>query len=241
MKYKILTLLILIFLGISKVPAQFKQDVSTIDYSKLSINGITISKSIIDSIQTQTKKKFELLKFYHWRDSIIDTTNYGYWDTISNGIVIKGLDPDIANYILDKYSELLSSEDNFIYLTNLVIKEIFLIKNHYKTKRFVDFAIIKAKNQYEAIKIVGTESLNYDISNQKIIDKLKYWDSSMGLKIWYMDQNRIESKILNLPKNLKKLAKEIDEFSPDAKKHYGSLEVMIENCLKQNELLLLWE
>ena len=56
-----------------------------------------------------------------------------------------------------------------------------------------------------------------------------------------MDQNRIESKILNLPKNLKKLAKEIDEFSPDAKKHYGSLEVMIENCLKQNELLLLWE
>lgn len=56
MKYKILTLLILIFLGISKVPAQFKQDVSTIDYSKLSINGITISKSIIDSIQTQTKK-----------------------------------------------------------------------------------------------------------------------------------------------------------------------------------------
>ena len=212
MRSKILSFLILSFIFQIKVYGQTKLKTQGGDgdprvNEKVSINGIDIQKGILKYLEFQTKRKFEPLKFYEWKDSIIDTTNYGHWDTISHGVFFKNIEGKLAKNIQYKY----------------------------------DIAIIKASNQFEAVKRAGANSLNYDITNDEIIEKLKKWDSEFGLKITIIDKNIIQASILNKPQDIIKLANEIDEFSPDAKKHYGSLEVMIVNCLKQNELLLWWD
>lgn len=240
MRSKILSFLILSFIFQIKVYGQTKLKTQGGDgdprvNEKVSINGIDIQKGILKYLEFQTKRKFEPLKFYEWKDSIIDTTNYGHWDTISHGVFFKNIEGKLAKNIQYKYSSGLNADGLYIYLTN------FNLEIGIPTTAFYDIAIIKASNQFEALKRVGTNSLNYDITNDEIIEKLKKWDSEFGLKITIIDKNIIQASILNKPQDIIKLANEIDEFSPDAKKHYGSLEVMIVNCLKQNELLLWWD
>mgnify|MGYP000058812300 CR=1 FL=1 len=235
MQYKIFTLFILSFFTISKVSSQDIEDVSTIDRSKLLVNGITISKSIVDSIQTQTNKKFEPLKFYHWKDSIIDTTNYGHWDSTIHGIYVKRINEGFAREIFDQFYAPVVREGNYIYLTHLDFDSSL-------KETYYDIAIVRAENQFEVLKRVETQAPNYDISNQKIIDKLKEWDKEVNFKMVVADEDRFEALMLNKPKDLKKFAQEVYEFCPDViDQGYGSMKDMLKDYKENNYFWLWWD
>lgn len=228
------TLILLYFIGVGSVAAQYHEDVSTIDRSKLLVNGITISKSIIDSIQTWTNKTFEPLKFYHWKDSFVDAISYGHYDSTWHGIVIHDINESIAREIFNLQYQKITREGNYLYLTHF----------HYdkEMESLYDIAIVQAKNQFEVIKRVETRAPNYDISNQKIIDKLKIWDKEVSFKILVVDNNRVEAFMLNKPKDLKKFAQEIYEFCPEViDTGYGSMETMLKDYKENNYFWLRWD
>ncbi len=202
------------------------------DYDKIILNGLTVSKAIVTEIETKTNKVFVPLKFFHWKDSIIDTTNYGHWDSTSHGIIIKDLYENEAKAIFNIYYARSTGEGNYIYLTHLHFDSL----NH----SFFDIAIVQAKNQLEAVKRVGTSSKNYDVSNEKVLEKLESWNHKINYKIMVIDVNRIEGYLLSNPLSMKKFTEEIYEFCPDViDKGYGTMDAMIK-YYEVNKYFWLW-
>ena len=216
-----------------QVSAQHKEPVHLIDYSKLSVNGITISKAIVDSIQAQTGKVFEPMKFYHWKDSFVDSFNYGHYDSTWHGIILHDLNEAMAREIFNTYYPGITKEGNYLYLTHLHFDS--------SNKSLFDIAIVKAANQFDIVKRVGTQAINFDISNEKIIEKLKKWHSEANFKIVVVDNDRVEAIMLIKPENLKRFVKEIYEFSLEWMDIGVNYEAMLKDCKENNYFWLRWD
>jgi len=225
MKYRFLIIIITLLALYSKINAQ--------DTSK-SINGVVVSKYMIEDIQKLTGKPALNLKFYYWQDSFVDAFSYGYYDTVSHGIYFKGINEKLANKIFNMYYHPCIGKGNYIYMTHYNFDSAL--------GAFYDIAIIKAADQYEAIKMVATAGINYDIKTKDIIEKIRKWDAEVGLLISVIDYNRIGGSIQTKPKDLKKLTKEISEFCPDViDKGYGSLKKMRKDYKERQYFWLWWE
>ena len=202
------------------------------DKDPITVNGITISKLHLDAIQALTVKEFEPLKFYQWKDSIIDTTNYGHWDSTMHGLIMFDVPEAEARTIFNDFYNKIIYEGNYLYLTHLYFDSL---KNSY-----FDIAIVKVETQYDVVKRVGTQSKNHDISNEQVIEKLKEWDKKVRFKIMVVDVDRIEAYMGNEAWNVKKFAREVSEFCPDIiDQGYGSLDAMIKDY-KANKYFWLW-
>ena len=201
------------------------------DHQKI-FNGVIISESYLASMEARTNKKFEPLKFYHWKDSIIDTTNYGHWDSVSHGIMIRRVSETMAREIFKEFISKIKVEGNYIYLTH---RQLDSLKRPY-----FDIAIVQAKTQFDVVKRVGTHTLNYDISNEKVIEKLKAWDKRIQLEIVVADNDRIEAKIKNELTDNKKLAEEVSEFCPDVTENGNDSIEKLMNVYKTKHYLELW-
>jgi len=225
---KILLIIFVLFSFISSGQQTLDED------TKVSLNGILISKKYVKTIQNKTGRTFEDLKFYQWKDSIIDTTNYGHYDTLSHGIVFNSIDEQLAREIFNSLRKKITAEGNYIFLTYLAFDSLH--------QPLFDIAIVQAKTQFDVVQRFGTQSLNYDIKTKDIIDKLEKWDKLYHLVIVVVDINRVEANIINDILLMKKLTKEVAEFCPDViEKTYGNLEAMTEDYYNRKYLWLWWE
>ena len=241
MRSKILSFLILSFIFQIKVYGQAKhgskgeEGMPPNGYEKMSINGIKINKNTLERLQFKTKRNAEPLKFYQWKDSIIDTTNYGYWDTISYGIVFKNIEGIWARGIQDQYASGIDGDSLYIYLTNL---RVDTLKNS-----LYDIAISKAVTQFDVLKKVGTNSKNQDISNEQILKNLKLWNEENHFEIIAIDKNRIEVS-LHKPYwqkqwDVEKFVNQLYELWPEVvDSSYGSKQKMVDYLISHKNFVL---
>lgn len=202
-------------------------DVPSIGIDTITIHGLTIFKSTADKLRNETKRNFEPIIFYEWKDSIIDTTNYGYWFPLSKGIVHKNISENWARSVQNRFFVgMLKREGLYFFLTNLHADS---------TKKILyDLAIVKAKSQFDALKKVGTNSKNQDIKNEEIIKNLKLWNEENYFKVTAIDKNLIEITLLRQPSNVEKFVNQIYEVWPSVvDSSYGSKQQMID-YLKTN-------
>lgn len=193
----------------------------------ITIHGLTIFKSTADKLREETKRNFEPIIFYEWKDSIIDTTNYGYWFSLSQGIVLKNISENWARSVQNRFFiGMLKREGLYFFLTNFHTDST--------QKILYDLAIVKAKSQFDAIKKVGINSKNQDIKNEEIIENLKLWNEENHFKITAIDKNQIEITLWSQPGNIEKFVYKIYKSWPSVvDSSYGSKLEMIE-YLKTN-------
>jgi len=205
---------------------------TTNDDSKIQINGMLISKTYLNQISRKSNVEFEDLVFYTWKDSIVDTFNYSHIDSFVYGVVFKKVDEKTAWKIFNKFHKMIEAEGNYLYLTHISFDS---------TKNLCyDLAILTAKNQFEAVKIVGTNGLNYDISNEKVIEKLKVWHKDVKFVITVIDYNRVEAYMKRKPKNLETFTSEIVEFCPDIIGTGYTSEAEMSKAYREKEYFWIW-
>jgi hypothetical protein len=95
--------------------------------------------------------------------------------------------------------------------------------------------ILKLEDQYEILRLLKVDGVNYDIDTDALIAKLSQWDKLYGLHIYGADMNTVEVDFDNLPDDLDSFAKEICEFCPDCEDPQE-----ISRELKKSETLFLW-
>ena len=104
--------------------------------------------------------------------------------------------------------------------------------------------IIKGSDQFDILKVQQTNGDNYDISNEKVISKLKDWHRRYPFIIIGADYDWVELSFCAMPngKELKRLAKEIDKFCPDiVEQGTGTINGLIEEMKETGKLFLWWD
>ena len=199
----------------------------------VSMNGVEISKPLLDTLETYSLQKAQPMKFYTWKDSMVDTTDYSHLDSFYTGIVFSDLASDSAYYLFNQYSESVKEEGNFLFLNNLDFRNGTVI---------YDVVILKAESAYDVINIVGTQAPNYGIGTNDIIERLKLWDNQVHFNFTVIDYDRVEAYMEQLPPDLKKFTKEIYEFCPDViDQGYGSMKDMIKNYKEDKYFWMWWD
>lgn len=104
-----------------------------------------------------------------------------------------------------------------------------------------EYALIKAKDQFDIIRLRGTGGHNYDISNDSLLIRLQDWHKRYNLEILGADADWVEAKITNIPKNeLNSFAQEVYLLCPDiAEGGIGDTEDLVQE-LKETKTLYLW-
>ncbi|MFM9945520.1 MAG: DUF4253 domain-containing protein [Bacteroidia bacterium] len=204
-------------------------------HDTISIHGLKIFKITADELRYKTRRNFEPITFYEWKDSIIDTTNYGYWFPLSQGIVLKNISENWARSVHNQfYNGMLKVQGLYFFLTNLHTDS---------TKNILyDLAILKANSQFEAVKQVGTNSKNQDIKNEQIIKNLKLWNEENHFKITAIDKNRIEITLWAQPGNIEKFVNQLFEVWPEVvDSSYGLKQQMVDYLKSHKNFILKFE
>ena len=141
-------------------------------------NGLDISSTLLAEIQSKTKKKILPLNREIWNyDRNGNEDNY----VIDEGIYFDFVDEITAHDIFNKYSKQVSSNGNYLFLTEMDFDDSY--------NTYYDVVILKCSSQFDLVKLVGTNGMNYDVYNQDIIDKLTEWHNQVGFEIVVVDDN----------------------------------------------------
>ncbi|MBT2691602.1 DUF4253 domain-containing protein [Bacillus sp. ISL-55] len=105
-------------------------------------------------------------------------------------------------------------------------------------------AIIPGSDQFDILRFQQTNGDNYDISNERVISKLKDWYRRYPFIIIGSDYDWIEANFEVFPegKALKAFATEIYKFCPDiVEQGSGSINGLIEEMRETRKLILWWD
>ncbi|PIB38338.1 DUF4253 domain-containing protein [Maribacter sp. 4G9] len=233
-------IIILFFLSISLTSCNgFSQQKSSADkkvkivsnLSEADKNGLNISSQLLVEIQSKTKKKPQPLKWEIWK--------YGREGNEENYIIDKGvffgfIDESTAHDIFRTYREQVVSEGNYLFLTKMDFDDSY--------NTYYDVVILECKNQFELVKLIGTDGINYDVYNDEIINKLEDWNNEIGFEIVVVDAARVHAYMGNLPADINSFAKDVYDFCPDViDQGYSSMEEMITDYQNNRYFWLWWD
>lgn len=84
-------------------------------------------------------------------------------------------------------------------------------------------------SKFDLVREMGTAGINYDITNEDVIDKLTEWDEAYGIDIEDVAHDRLVVKFQSLPEDLDELASDIYDFCPDViEQHFGCMDDLVD-------------
>lgn len=111
-------------------------------------------------------------------------------------------------------------------------------KPHIKDYKYI-FAI-KTDDKFDILRAFETDGINYDITNDDIINRLLEWDKLHGVTIEGVALDFVDVQFKYITKDLGEFAKELYEFCPDCvDQGLGSLDEL-EECLDMFHRAFLW-
>ena len=76
-------------------------------------------------------------------------------------------------------------------------------------------AVLRAGDQFAALRTMGTNGWNYDLSPEKVLSKVREWDRVYGLDIVGAGNDWVEAEFKRRPRNMRAFAEEVYKFCPD--------------------------
>lgn len=194
-------------------------------------NGLKISSDLLNKIQATIKK--EALPFSRevWKyDKEGNEENY----TIKNGVYFDFVDEITAHNVFLEFKDQVKSEGNYLFLTELDFDDSY--------SSFYDIVILKCSDQFELVKLIGTNGINYNRYNDDVLKQLKAWHEDLGFEVVVVDHSRIHAYMSKKPSDIGKFAQEVYDFCPDViDQGYSSMEEMISDYKSNNYFWLWWD
>lgn len=201
----------------------------------MSLNGIGISSDLLEEIERQAGKKFEPRKQAHWVEDTTSQRGFNKADSIVPGIQISFVNDLVARAIVRENLSAFQQAGYYIYLTNLRFDKLYW-NSHY------DIAVIKCRNQFELVKLIGTSGVNYDVTNEEVVKTLELWHRASPFLIIGADEDMIEADFLKLPADLNKFAEAVANFCPDViEQGAGSQKALVEHFESKKAFWLWWD
>ncbi|MFG6103113.1 DUF4253 domain-containing protein [Leptothoe sp. EHU-05/26/07-4] len=105
-----------------------------------------------------------------------------------------------------------------------------------------ELVVILSKDKFDILRAAASDGINYDLTTEKIIEKLKAWDRDLELDIWQAESDTIQMKVQSLPGDLQAFGEEIYEFCPDiVDQGSGDVEDILEYLKSEKAIYLWWD
>lgn len=144
------------------------------------------------------------------------------------------------------FSSLLKSKDEGY---KFVLKEKKNFKEHgYQLFYFEDndhkfyLGAIKSDDEMDILRWRGTDGINYDHTNQDIINKLEEWSKSNPIDVVGVSYDWVLFHFENPVKDVKELAEDVYEFCPDViDQGVGTMDALKHFIKEENGVYLWWD
>jgi hypothetical protein len=125
---------------------------------------------------------------------------------------------------------------------NLKKKGYLLFRSHeYYDARPDKYTLLKTNNQFEIVKLAGTNGPSYNITTDSVVSRLTAWHTRFPFEITGADHNWVEIKLSDISEEAAvAFAKEINEFCPDIAEHGPETEDGLAIDIQQTKIILLW-
>ena len=198
------------------------------------LNGLKVDSEIVEAISKTTKKSIEKNSVIRYKAS--DSTNriFEPYDSLVPGARFKFVDEKTAYRIIDKHFDDIKKSKNYLFLTNLDFDDSY--------NSYYDIVIAPVSNQLELIKFVGTEPVNYGLSNDDVIEWFRKKQTEFDFDIIVADLSRIETKLKSDPESYEKLGKEVYEFCPDViDQGHSDMDKLVEYLKSSKHMWFWWD
>jgi len=116
------------------------------------------------------------------------------------------------------------------------------LENNFNTDKKSDIiGVLKTTDPFEVLKQVGTNGINYNITNDSLLNIIKTFNQQLELELIGAGGDWCEFVIKIDPKNWKKLANEIYKVCPDiVDQVIGSVDELADEMKKTKRLYFWW-
>jgi hypothetical protein len=104
----------------------------------------------------------------------------------------------------------------------------------------VELVVIISNDQLDILRAAGSDGVNFGLTTEEIIAKLKVWDQNYGIDIWQAETDTIQLTFKNLPTDLDAFSREVYTFCPDIVDQGSGNINEIGDYLKQSNAICLW-
>jgi hypothetical protein len=101
-------------------------------------------------------------------------------------------------------------------------------------------AIINSNDQFQIPQIMQTNGINYDVTPEQVVSKLKDWHSRYSLQIIGAGMDWVEARIGNPPDNFQSFAQEVYQFCPDVVEQGSETVDALAQEMQQTNTLYCW-
>lgn len=104
----------------------------------------------------------------------------------------------------------------------------------------VELVLARGNDQFDILRLAATDGINYGLTTEGIVTRLKNWDKQFGISIWQAETDTVQMDMKNKPLNLSTFSKDLYEFCPDiVDQGTGDLQ-SLENELRESGAIYLW-
>jgi hypothetical protein len=198
---------------------------------KIICDSLQIDSSVIKNIRLYNTNKIE--RFHYSLGKYI--TKDGEFE--SDPIFLKGL----------VFTEANSKSYDLVFTLKDKLKEdgysIFLLENNFNSNNKPDnIGILKTTDKYTVLKQIGTDGINWDITNDSLISIIKAFDKKYSLELIGASGDWCEFIIHNEPKSWTQFAKEVYKVCPDVvDQGTGTVKALADEMKKTKRLYFWWD
>ncbi len=198
---------------------------------KIICDTLQIDTSIIKDIRQFNSNKIE--PFHYSLGKIITMDG----ETESDPIFLKGLVFTEANS--KSYDLIFSLKDKF----KVQGYSIFLLENNFNINHKPDnIGVLKTTDKYQVLKQIGTNGINWEITNDSLISIIMTLDKKYALELIGASGDWCEFIIHNDPKNWAQFAKEVYKVCPDiVDQGSETVEALADEMQKTKRLYFWWD
>ncbi|SIO50570.1 DUF4253 domain-containing protein [Chitinophaga niabensis] len=100
--------------------------------------------------------------------------------------------------------------------------------------------VIKSNDQFDILRFMATDGINYDIENADVIEKLQQWHSKYPFEIVGAAQDWVEAKFVGALPDFNAFAQDVYDFCPDIVDQGTETVEALGDEMKNSAALYLW-
>src|SRR5918999_5904144 len=103
-----------------------------------------------------------------------------------------------------------------------------------------EVSVLKTTDQFEVLRVMGTNGWNYDLSPEAVVAQLKRWHAEYGLALRGAGFDWAEADIQRAPDDMLAFAHAVYEFCPDVVDQGTQTVEALANEMRRTRTLYLW-
>lgn len=105
-----------------------------------------------------------------------------------------------------------------------------------------ELVVAPGNDQFDIVRLAATDGINYGLTTEDIVRRLKEWDQKFGIDVWQAETDTLQMDLKREPDNMRTFSPELYKFCPDiVDQGVGDLDSLQKEIRKQQAIYLWWD